>query len=478
MKYYLMFDIGTGNSRVSLVDSNGTILGIKSFLNTYYRDDSYEDAQYFYPDEWEEKLFRGCAELCAEHPDVKVDGISSAAARQTFILIDASGKCFYALPNIDNRGREYVGEISNKETIYKLSGKWVTEDFGAAKILGLKKKFFEQYSKIHKITSLSEWIGYILTGKIGIEYSQACESQLYDLQKKTWSAEICDWYGIDVDILPDLYKSGEVLGHIKDEFKEIFNLNDGASFIVGGADTQIAIKQTDIGEGDIAIVSGTTSPVVTLKKDFFYDEQERVWTDANLGGENYQIEMNPGVTGLNYQKMKNNFCPDDSYEDIEAAYGKIKEIKCTASFSSLLFYRKMSLRKGGFFMRSPLQDDINRFDLMYAVHGDIACAIYEQLRRLIEISGNNPDYILGCGGGFQSKTMCRMIASLAGKPIKLKKGFDQATIQGLVAICNQTLEVAAEQEAEYIVIDPDPENKIFSYYPVWSDNRLRANNCI
>lgn len=477
MKHYLMFDIGTGNSRVSLVDSNGSILGIRSFLNTYYRDDSYEDAQYFYPDEWAEKLIGGCAELCAEHPDIKVDGISSAAARQTFILIDSAGKCFYALPNIDNRGREFVGAVPNKEEIYKISGKWVTEDFGAAKLLGFKKKKFEMYSKIHKITSLSEWIGYMLTGRIGMEYSQACESQLYDLEKKRWSSRLCEWYGVDSDILPDLYRSGERLGHIKEEFKDMFNLNEGAMFIVGGADTQIAIKQTDIDEGDIAIVSGTTTPVVTLKKDHLYDKQERVWVDANLGGDNYQIEMNPGVTGLNYQKMKNNFCPDISYGDLEEYYENLKEVRCTASFSSLLFYKKTSLRKGGFFMRSPLQDNLTRYDLMYAVVADIACATYEQLRRLIEISGNNPDHIIACGGGFQSMALCRMIASLTGKPIVLKKGFDQATIQGLVAICNKTLEVTADHEDEYITVEPDQENLVFTYYPAWSENRNTANNC-
>ena len=472
-----MFDIGTGNSRVSLVDSNGNILGLRTFLNTYYRDDSYEDAQYFYPDEWAEKLIAGCAELCAEHPDIKVDAVSSAAARQTFILIDAAGSCFLALPNIDNRGREFVGAVPNKEEIYKISGKWVTEDFGAAKLLGLNKKMFEQYSRIHKITSLSEWIGYILTGKVCMEYSQACESQLYDLQKKKWSSRLCEWYGIDQDILPELYKSGEKLGRIKDEFREKFNLSDDACFIVGGADTQIAIKQTDIGEGDIAIVSGTTTPVVTLMSDFLYDSEERVWVDANLGGDNYQIEMNPGVTGLNYQKMKNNFCPDVSYEDLEKYYSELKEIRCTASFSSLLFYKKTSLRRGGFFMRSPLQDNLNRFDLMYAVVGDIACATYEQLRRLVDISGNDPDHIIGCGGGLQSQALCKMIASLTGKPIVLKKGFDQATIQGLVAICNMTLETGSEHDDEYVVIEPDRDNLVFTYYPAWSENRKRANDC-
>ena len=49
MKYYLMFDLGTGNSRVSLVDSNGEILGLKSFDNKSF------DAA---PELWRE--VRGC----------------------------------------------------------------------------------------------------------------------------------------------------------------------------------------------------------------------------------------------------------------------------------------------------------------------------------------------------------------------------------------------------------------------------------
>ena len=59
----------------------------------------------------------------------------------------------------------------------------------------------------------------------------------------------------------------------------------------------------------------------------------------------------------------------------------------------------------------------------------------------------------------------------------LKKGFDQATIQGLVAICNKTLEVAADHEDEYIRVEPDQDNLVFAYYPAWSENRNRANNC-
>ena len=33
MKHYLLVDLGTGNSRVALVDANGGILGLRTYTN-------------------------------------------------------------------------------------------------------------------------------------------------------------------------------------------------------------------------------------------------------------------------------------------------------------------------------------------------------------------------------------------------------------------------------------------------------------
>ena len=109
-----MFDLGTGNTRAAIVRSDGRILGIRTITNTYLRDPLYEDAQYFLPPDWERKMLDIADELVDEHPDIRIDAVSSSAARQTVILLDREGKAFYALPNIDNRGREYMDRISEK----------------------------------------------------------------------------------------------------------------------------------------------------------------------------------------------------------------------------------------------------------------------------------------------------------------------------------------------------------------------------
>ena len=477
MEHYLLVDLGTGSTRAALVTSSGEIVAIRSFLNRYYRDEAYPDAQYFLPEEWEGELLRCCRELHAERPEIRVRCVSSAGARQSIVLLDDEGKAFYGLPNIDNRGREFMAEIGDTDRIYERSGKWVTEDFCAAKLLGLRKRRTDLYGRIRTILSLSGYIAWIFTGKAVFEPSQACETQLYDLETKTWSEELCAAYGVDPALLPPIGMAGESAGPVLPALRESLGMAEDACFVIGGADTQCGLLQTGIRSGEIAIVSGTTTPVTALVDHKFHDPRQRVWTDANLGAQGYLIEMNPGVTGLNYQRIKDALCPDLSYEELEQAYTEKRDFTATASFSSLLFYEKRSLRQGGFFLRSPWPDNMDRIDLMWAALADTACATYEQLWRLCELSGHKNKYILGCGGGLRSAALCQMLADLSGLELRLLPGFEQATLFGLTVLCGRFLGLPELHEAAGPVrcYAPRQNDLILRYHERWSQNRLALN---
>ena len=81
--------------------------------------------------------------------------------------------------------------IPGKDSIYRISGKWATEDFPSAKLLGLRMKRPEIYAEIGGLTSESEWLGVLFTGENVCEPTQACELQLYDLEAKGWSDALC-----------------------------------------------------------------------------------------------------------------------------------------------------------------------------------------------------------------------------------------------------------------------------------------------
>lgn len=280
-----------------------------------------------------------------------------------------------------------------------------------------------------------------------------------------------------MDILPEIAKAGDSLGTIKKEMADELGISNDAEFIVGGADTQIALKSVGMGVGDVAVVSGTTSPVATITDYKYYDKQERCWTDSNLGGDTYQVETNPGVTGLNYQKMKAFLFPDTSYEELEEEMAKQTEYLCTASFSSLYFSEKRSLKKGGFVMKAPFDATMKPIHLIWAVVADIACSIYVQYRSLCEMTGHEKEYILGCAGGFQSKMLCQHLADLTGKKLIIRDGFSQASINGCLRICNAYYEIESEKEAEQAetIYTPKEDSLILKYYKEWLKNRQMLN---
>ena len=85
---------------------------------------------------------------------------------------------------------------------------------------------------------------------------------------------------------------------------------------------------------------------------------------------------------------------------LEKAYAEKASFSCTAAFASLLFHEQRGRRKGGFFTRSPMGDGMDMVDMAWAVLADIACSIHEQAVNLQELTGNHPNEIFGCGGGF------------------------------------------------------------------------------
>ena len=477
MRHYLLIDLGTGSTRAAIVGSDGNIVAMRSFFNRYFRDEAYPDAQYFLPREWEAEILRCCREVHAEHPEICIDAVSAAGARQSIVLLDKEGSAFYGLPNIDNRGREFMPALGDQPWIYERSGKWVTEDFCAAKLLGLRKKRPELYDRIGTVLSLSGHIARMFTGLSVFEPSQACETQLYDLGQKQWSRELCAAYGVDPAILPPLVSAGECVGPILPALREELGMAEDAVFVAGGADTQSALLQTGIQPGDIAIVAGTTAPVTALTDRKITDPQQRVWVDANFGAKGFLIEMNPGVTGLNYQRAKDFLAPDISYEELERCYAEKQDFRCTASFTSLLFYERRSLRSGGFYLPSPFPEPLDKVDMLWAVLADSACGIYEQLWRLRDLSGHDRKYILGCGGGLRSEALCRMVADLSGLELRLKPGFEQATLFGLVALCNSALHddtaLGADGEEQFYLPRENP--LIRRYHRQWSRQRLAMN---
>lgn len=471
-KGFLIIDIGTGNVRVAITDQGGNVLHIERDTVMYIKDELYPDALYFEPDHLWNQITKLMLAVLKQVPGISIQAITASSQREGIVLIDAEGKSLIGLSNHDNRGREWEDMIKDKTLVYNLTGRYPTALFSAFKVVGVRKRRPAIYNQLNRILSISDWAQFQLSGVEGYEHSQASETLLYDVAEKKWSEQLCDIFEIDPDILPPLQQSGSFLGKIIPHYADQFNLSPDTPIIVGGADTQLAIKSTQPAIGDIVIVSGTTTPIAKIVNQYVTDERQRTWTNRHIDPGSFILEANAGVTGLNYQRLKEIFYPNEGYDIIEKELAASSSYQCVASLGSMLAEEKISPAKGGFIFDVPVSHELTRADFVRATLWDIACSIKENFETLCAVAGHTPDSVWACGGGFQSKMLLQFIANLINKKVLIRDGFQQASVVGGALVCGEASGIVVEQKNVSVKeILPKSNRSDLALYKEWKELR-------
>lgn len=468
---YLIVDIGTGNARVGVATTDGEILAIRREDVNYLVDSNYEESIYFDPEALWNQILKLAKEALSESGDVMVHAITASSQREGIVVIDEAGSSLLGMPNIDHRGRNWEKEILDKDLVYERSGRYPTSLFSAFKLVGLRKVYPDLFTRITCVMSISDWIQYKFSGICSYEHSQASETLLYDVGKKIWSSELLQLFNIPPDMLPELMDSGTVLGPVAKTLADILGISDDAKVVVGGGDTQLAIRSMEPSSNDVVIVSGTTTPIIKLVESFEKDVDQRTWTSRHIDKSNFILEANAGVTGLNYQRLKEVFYPNEGYDVIEKELDELVVAQCVASLGSLIANEEEPLTKGGFIFNTPVSHQLTRGSFVFAVLWDIACSIYENYKFLCEVSEHNESYIWACGGGIESRKLRQFLSNLLGKSIRVRDTFRQASLLGGVFICNDALGVTNTTPALLDETFPAENEKYEKLYLEWKNAR-------
>lgn len=468
---YVVIDIGTGNARVAVASLVGDILGIDRENIQYHKDENYPEALYFEPQQLWEQVTRLTHNALKQAGDVKILALTATSQREGIVLLDKDGESLIGLPNIDHRGREWEDIIADKSYVYQVTGRYPTSLFSAMKVVGIRERRKEIWDRFATFLSISDWIEYMLSGVVHYEHSQASETLLYDVEAKGWSADLCAVFNLSPSVLPKLTDSGTVLGTIVPQQAANLGVASDAQVIVGGGDTQLAIMSTHPETDDVVIVSGTTTPIIKLTGQYVTDEQERTWTGRHTDESSFMFEANAGVTGLNYQRLKEIFYPNEDYDVIEQELSAINSFQCLASLGSLLADEKAPLTKGGFIFDAPVSHQLTRASFVWATLWDIACSIAENYKTLNAVSPHTKDYVWACGGGVQSHTLRQFVAALLNKKVIIRNNYRQSSVVGGVLICNNALGKQQPPAITLEEVEPTEKAHYASLYSQWKATR-------
>ncbi|MDO6434905.1 FGGY family carbohydrate kinase [Flavitalea sp. BT771] len=473
---YIVIDIGTGNLRVALVTPVGEVVGVGREDIGYIRDVLYPDALYFDPGVLWQQIVRLTTGVLRQAAGWHVSAVTATSQREGIVLVDHAGKALIGLPNIDHRGREWEDMIKDKHRMYREAGRQPSSLFSALKVVGIRERRAAYWEQMAFFLSISDWVEYQLSGVAKYEHSQASETLLYDVARGGWSAGLAEVFGLDGSSLPALMDSGTVLGKVLSARASELMLPEGTQVVAGGGDTQLAIKSTRPSVEDIVIVSGTTTPIVKLVDQYVTDDLERTWTSRDIEKGQFVFEANAGVTGLNYQRLKEIFYPNEGYEVIEAELAANPYCNSVASLGSLIAGEDVPVRRGGFIFPTPVTHELTRSCFVRATLFDIASSIAANYQVLSGAARHDKEYVWACGGGMQSPALRQMIANVLRKEVKVRPGFQQASVVGGALICNEGLGRMVELPSAEEVIVPEGSLDMEEQYEMWRQTRERLRS--
>ena len=112
----------------------------------------------------------------------------------------------------------------------------------------------DKFNRVYKWLDVKEFLICKLTGKFVMTQDYAFATLLYDIRKgkEGWSQEICKIYGVNIEHLPTIIKSTDIVGGITEKAAKELGLKEGTPVFGGGGDASL------IGVGAGAVELGDT----------------------------------------------------------------------------------------------------------------------------------------------------------------------------------------------------------------------------
>lgn len=261
-------DFGTNGLKLLAFDS-GTGKAVATSYRSYpVRVPAANHAEHD-PDDWWKAFKAGIGELLSSGIEPKqIAAIGMSCHVPTLLPVDENGTVLHnGVIWADYRSSPQCENIRNLygEELYKINPLELRSHQMVNKILWLKEECQGLYDRTACFLQCSGYIVYLLTGKWSIDHGNAAIFHLYNVHTGQWDKRGCELVGVDVEKLPPIYGSDQVVGNILPDMAKETGLDPQTLIVAGTGDTPAAALGVGcIEEGDICFSAGTAASMVTV----------------------------------------------------------------------------------------------------------------------------------------------------------------------------------------------------------------------
>ena len=406
----------------------------------------------------------------------EIVAVTSTSLRLGTVFLDRRKQEVYCAPNLDGRGFAGALELLDavtRETIVSTTGHWPPFLSSAARLITYQKE--PTAEPVAHVLSLSDWLGYRLTGEITSELSNAGESFLLDIAERRWSQELLEAAGISPSVLPPISANGARIGSIHTAAAAATSLKSGTPVFLGGADTQCALLGSGVVDPfEAGVVLGTTAPVMAISDTPCVDLTGKVWAGCHVLPERWTLESNAGETGSAWDWILDllGIHGADRYEVAENLMAEVTaDDELDSAVVSFGHPQVFDLdqynphRMVGFgFRQSAFRGPVGpgRGQVLRSFLRNIAFAIRGNLEQLEEKLPGPPNRCTLSGGMSRSRSLQVEIARSLHLPLHLSAE-PEATALGAAILASVGVGLHGDRKAavhemvQVTVIPPDPE---------------------
>jgi autoinducer 2 (AI-2) kinase len=372
-----------------------------------------------------------------------VAGIATTSMRHTTVVIDRDGRVLLMSPNRDARAAAQGMQLAAErgEELHRITGHAPSPIFLAARLLWLKESDPQAFRCAAAAMSISDWVGWRMTGEKASEYAQAGESLLLDLKSRKWSAAILKSLDLPEKLLPPLKPAGSRLGKLTRQTAADLGLLPGIPVAVGGPDTQCGLLGSGVtASGMVGVIAGTTTPIQLVTNQPIFDPAMRLWTSLHVIPGLYVLESNAGQMGATLDWLARLMYAD--------APNPVARLAAEAGNSQPGAHGVHSTIGAAIFNAAAMQPPVDtltfssiiarrgeegRADLARAALEGMAYAVRANIDQILDVSGATPDEVHVTGGISRSSLWTRLLCEALNRPVQVSATAD-ATALG-AAIC-------------------------------------------
>jgi xylulokinase len=196
-----------------------------------------------------------------------VQALAVSGQQHGFVPLDRAGNVLAPVKlwcdtATQNEVEEITQACGGRERAIELTGNPVLAGYTAPKIRWLNKHHPQLYAQLAHILLPHDYLNYVLTGTLCMEYGDASGTGLLDVRTRVWSTDMLKAVDDERDLrdcLPPLHAASHVIGHVTQEAARRFGLPAGIPVATGGGDNMMgAIGTGNVSAGELTLSLGSS----------------------------------------------------------------------------------------------------------------------------------------------------------------------------------------------------------------------------